>query len=231
MKNQYFGDVNDYLKYGLLRCCAEAGWNVGVCWMLTPDDTKSDGRKTAYLNDAENWRSHDPVLYDALGAAVIGGNRSVSAAEAAGIISGARYDADLVPDAIRARREWFQRARRVLAESDIIFFDPDNGLEVQSKPKGRKDSSKYIFWDEVEEAGSSGASVLIFQHFARENRKAHVARLSTELKARAPGATVTPFITSNVLFLLASTPRHADRTGATLDLVQARWGSRFRLQV
>ena len=24
MKNQYFGDVNDYRKYGLLRCIAEA---------------------------------------------------------------------------------------------------------------------------------------------------------------------------------------------------------------
>jgi hypothetical protein len=43
MKDQYFGDVNDYLKYGLLRCFAEAGWRVGVCWMLTPDDGGRDG--------------------------------------------------------------------------------------------------------------------------------------------------------------------------------------------
>jgi len=37
MKNQYFGDINDYRKYGLLRCFAEAGLNIGVCWMLTPE--------------------------------------------------------------------------------------------------------------------------------------------------------------------------------------------------
>ena len=33
MKDQYFGDINDYRKYGLLRpIIASSGW------MLTPDD-------------------------------------------------------------------------------------------------------------------------------------------------------------------------------------------------
>ena len=44
MKNQYFGDVNDYRKYGLLRVFAnQAAFNIGVCWMLTPDDERRDG--------------------------------------------------------------------------------------------------------------------------------------------------------------------------------------------
>ena len=39
MKNQYFGDINDYRKYGLLRLIAKkTGLKIGICWMLTPDD-------------------------------------------------------------------------------------------------------------------------------------------------------------------------------------------------
>src|SRR5689334_17138573 len=45
MKHQYFGDVNDYRKYGLLRSIQkEAGLRVAVCWMLTPNDGRSDGK-------------------------------------------------------------------------------------------------------------------------------------------------------------------------------------------
>ena len=40
MKNQYFGDVNDYRKYGLLRLLGRAGKvKIGVCWMLTRTTT------------------------------------------------------------------------------------------------------------------------------------------------------------------------------------------------
>ena len=70
MKNQYFGDVNDYSKYGLLRCFADSGLNIGVCWMLTPDDSRSDGRKIRYLSDPEKWKGFDPTLFDYLADAI-----------------------------------------------------------------------------------------------------------------------------------------------------------------
>ncbi|MDO8501594.1 MAG: hypothetical protein Q7S20_07100 [Gemmatimonadaceae bacterium] len=54
MKHQYFGDVNDYRKYGLLRILQQAsGLRLGVCWMLTPDDTRTDGKFVAYLGDSK----------------------------------------------------------------------------------------------------------------------------------------------------------------------------------
>jgi hypothetical protein len=47
MKNQYFGDINDYHKYGLLRQLGKGGQlTTAVCWMLTPDDGRSDGGHT-----------------------------------------------------------------------------------------------------------------------------------------------------------------------------------------
>ena len=35
MKNQYFGDVGDYGKYGLLRHIANNGIKIAVNWYLT----------------------------------------------------------------------------------------------------------------------------------------------------------------------------------------------------
>ena len=36
VKDQYFGDVNNYRKYGLLRALGHAGLKTLVVWMLTP---------------------------------------------------------------------------------------------------------------------------------------------------------------------------------------------------
>jgi hypothetical protein len=41
VRNQYFGDINDYRKYGLIRALTNHGeLRTTVCWMLTPDDGK-----------------------------------------------------------------------------------------------------------------------------------------------------------------------------------------------
>ena len=46
MKNQYSGDINDCLKHGLLRVIArKTCLAVAVCWMLTEDDGRMDGKK------------------------------------------------------------------------------------------------------------------------------------------------------------------------------------------
>lgn len=39
-----------------------------------------------------------------------------------------------------------------LKTSELLFFDPDNGIEVMSNPKGCKNSSKYIYWDDLQSA-------------------------------------------------------------------------------
>lgn len=228
MKNQYVGDVNDYLKYGLLRCCAEVGWTVGVCWMLTPDDIRSDGGKVGYLADPSGWRNHDPILFDALATAVSGGNRDVERIEKLGIIPQATYFRETVPEFIEGRISWLNRALAKLQENDLLFFDPDNGLEIPSKPRGRRDSSKYLYWDEVELAWAAGASLLIFQHFARESRQAHISRLLSEFMERLPDSSVVPIGTPNVLFLSVWRANHARGIPHLLSLLNDRWETRMR---
>lgn len=81
MKNQYFGDVNDYRKYSLLRHLEQStGLSLALCWMLTPSDGSNDGQSTQYLRNPQSWRHIDLPLFDFLSRTVIEtGNRNVSA--------------------------------------------------------------------------------------------------------------------------------------------------------
>jgi hypothetical protein len=170
MKNQYFGDRNDYRKYGLLRALAEAsGLRLGVCWMMTTDDGSTDGKFRDYLSQPATWRSFDPTLYDGL--REIAGVRSVEAIEATALLDGARFVKTIVPDHAARRREWFAEAIATLAECSLIFSDPDNGIEVRSCPPGHRKSSKFVAWRELEEAARRGHSLVIYQHFPRRERR------------------------------------------------------------
>src|SRR5438067_13642824 len=126
VKLQYLGDVSDYRKYAVLRDFAN-GWRVrtGVCWMLTPDDHGPDGGKTAYLHDPQKWRANDPELFDLLKRLVRGSEggeeRLLSRVEASGIIPGATFFDETVPDLADARREYMSRALEALRGTDLIF--------------------------------------------------------------------------------------------------------------
>jgi hypothetical protein len=128
VKNQYFGDVKDYLKYGLLRCFAASGLELGVCWLLTRDDGSTDGSDRRYL-EQPSWREHDPALYDFLLAACAKpSGRTVSNLEASGLLQ-ARFFSEFIPELDTARDAAFQRAGEQLAGSHLLFFDPDVGIE------------------------------------------------------------------------------------------------------
>ena len=228
MKNQYFADINDYLKYGLLRCFAEAGLRIGVCWMLTPDDARSDGRKISYLSDPKRWRDFDPPLFDSLAAAIGKNSRRVRHFQNSDLLPNASFSDAFVPDHHLSRKTWLTRSLRKLGDVDMLFFDPDNGIEVHSTPGGKKGSCKYLYWDEVQIAWKRGASLIIFQHFSREKRDRHVSRLARGLAECAPGAKIVPLITSNVVYFLVVQHRHAEVVNGPLLTIDKRWAGKVR---
>jgi hypothetical protein len=65
MKHQYFGDINDYRKYGLLRALQSSSLGgLLVAWMLTPDDGGPDGRSFAQRLVSElSRRTRAPVTH------------------------------------------------------------------------------------------------------------------------------------------------------------------------
>jgi hypothetical protein len=227
MKNQYFGDINDYLKYGLLRCFAETGLRIGVCWMLTPDDGRSDGRKIAYLTKPNLWREYDPVLYDTLSKAVTNRARHVRHVQKPAFLPNTLFFSELVPDNRPSREVWLSKALAKLARADLLFFDPDNGIEIQSKPSGRTGSCKYLYWDEIELAWVRRASLIVFQHFPRQNREQYVSRLASQLARHVPGGDVVPLITSNVVYFLACQPRHKVEISLAVEMIAKMWSGQI----
>ncbi len=209
MKHQYVGDVNDYVKYGLLReLTAHGQVSLTVAWMLTPDDYSRDGRKLGYLANPRKWRYHDPALYDALAQIVAHGQRCVTAIEDAGILPAATFHSDVVPRTVEERRAHFARTLDIASGSDMLFFDPDNGLEVASCPPGRRGSEKYLLWEELASAYRAGSSVLIYQHFPRQEREVYIRSISQRICSETSSCEVLAFRTANVAFLLVP-QRHA----------------------
>lgn len=224
MKDQYFGDVNDYCKYGLLRQFAAAGLEITVAWMLTPDDESSDGRRLDYLARPETWEHYDPRLFASLKAllsASIG--RRVSFVENSWILPDTRFYRDLVPQGEAERARWCEGLLETARGSDLIFLDPDTGVEVPSTPRGTQRSDRYVYWSELAVLYRAGFSLFVYQHFPREKRSTLI-RGKVELLAERTGAeAIEAFETSNVLFLLAAQRRHVAAFDSAMAVIEARW--------
>ncbi len=228
VKDQYVGDINDYRKYALLRALSTGGANrVGVCWMMTPSDGGVDGGKLAYLQQPARHRHVDPELFDILAhAASAPERRRLATIEGSGAIPGARYHNDLLPDEVAGRHAFMGRCAYEFGDVDLVFFDPDNGLEV-SLPKGRKNSSKYLYLDEVSAFYASGKSLLIYQHFPHVKRSVFIGNCAERLGAVAPGASLWAFTTAHVVFLLVLHPASLPRLHSAAAAACARWAPEF----
>jgi hypothetical protein len=230
VKNQYFGDVSDYRKYGLLRLLTDGGLTLGVNWMLTPNDDGTDGNKREYLSDPAKWRGCDEALYDGLTALLDGGQPpGVSLLEGSDLLPDTTFFSELVPDGKEERLAWASQARGTLSDCDLVFLDPDNGLEIKSKKIGAKNSSKFALWDEVRAYWEQGSSLLIYQHWIRMERSAFFNQQATCLKELLGVDQVIGISTAHVLFLLVPQAEHVEQLEVGLTLLPLGWESQIKL--
>jgi hypothetical protein len=180
MKDQYVGDIGDFGKYGLLRAlCGGPGMqpssdllpSLGIVWYQTPYDKDSKhGEHTGYLTasarNLRGFRACDPHLYDQVARVVRSGERSVRSIMQSGIFSGGtRFFREEVPEAAD-REVWCDAACDEVRGCQVIFLDPDNGLEPQGR-YSRKASNRYVLPWEVERFGLLDATLVIYQHSGR----------------------------------------------------------------
>jgi hypothetical protein len=229
MKNQYFGDINDYHKYGLLRVFALAKFGpISVCWMMTHDDDRKDGHLTKYLSDSATWEKYDPPLFRFLNKEVLWKKeRTVSAMRRSDLIPKSRFYCNYIKDDIR--EPFLQGFSHTLWKKGLIFFDPDNGLEVPSVKKHSSGSCRYLYWNEVNRFYKKGYSLLIYQHFPRVNREQYINARAREIFASVAADEVYCFKTSKVGFFCI--PQRAER-GKLKDIcsrIRSQWKEKFSI--
>ena len=225
MKNQYFGDVNDYRKYGLLRSVQSvSSLNLLVAWMLTPDDGGPDGGFRSYLSQPGRWKRFDPELYAGLASLLQSARHPrVSFLEDTDLLPRSSFFSEEVPENHSERNRWFSSLLRASSSVDVVFLDPDNGIEIPSKPAGRKSSSKYVLWSELAQLWAAGCSLVIYQHFPRKPRDVFVADLISKLRMLTSAPFIEAFRTPHVLFLVAAQLRHEQALRAGAAAAATAW--------
>jgi hypothetical protein len=191
MQNRYVGDVGDFAKYSLLRALlGQSRLRLGIVWYLFADESHNmDGLHTSYLQRSE-FRKLDPELHDRLSRIVRSGRRSVRSIFQAEIFPPDTLFFDLPiapPSHVRAAREtheacrtkWLSSALAATAGCDLVFLDPDNGLETRSIRKHAPRAGKYVFWDELESFWDRGQSLVVYHHL---NRSASVEEQTKVLR-------------------------------------------------
>ncbi len=254
MQDRYVGDVGDFGKFGLLRAlCAESHpspLNLGVVWYLVPNESHNeDGRHTRYLKNSTRFRNCDSELYDGLRQLllddrgdVISNRRHLSTVESSGLLpfgtlffsEPLRYQAGMrSKDRIALRSQWLARALRVTANADVVFVDPDNGIECQSVSRTASAGPKYIFWDEIGAFAARGQTVVIYHHLNRTLSSAEqIKMLRLQFDERMPPG----FTTMDVVFkrgtrrayFIAGAARHRHILNQRLSrMLETPWANHF----
>lgn len=124
MRDQYVGDISDYLKFAFLRAVRHDYNQLGMAWYYLPGhDGRPDGQHVDYLMEPA-WSELDPPLYQSLGNLP---QRTVAALERQNFWpQETRFHR--APVGEPTRPEWVDSMVADLDESDLIFLDPDNGL-------------------------------------------------------------------------------------------------------
>lgn len=239
MQDRYAGDLGDYGKYALLEALATGSvtggasgvsLSLGVHWYRVPDENHlNDGKFTGYLerspqND-ERYRDCDPRLYDKLAHLVRSGRRDLGAVEESGILPKAtRFFSrplsftHLGPgsaDRAAHRAQWHADALESLEQCELVFLDPDNGLECAISPTARG-GPKFTRLAEAADFAARGQSLVIYHHIGRRDSADVQVRRQLRRLADACPTSHQPFAlrwhrgTSRAYLVVPAAAAHAD---------------------
>jgi hypothetical protein len=181
MQDKYTGDIGDFGKYTLLNKLSELSCNsvtLGVNWYYVniPEKQSGDGRHIDYLNshNPKNilFRECNPKLYEELKNIVKTNKRKISKIETRHILpkSTIFYSVPLpfspgsVSQRCTEREDWFLKSLTQFKKADILFLDPDNGIQSYKLKKSDKGAIKHAFVDEIYRYFQNKKSLIIYRH-------------------------------------------------------------------
>lgn len=178
MQDNYVGDIGDYGKYGLLRTITASGLSLAVNWyQVRPLESKTetannrriqqDGKYTSYLSSPEQYRHYDPELFDCL-FELVKKNRTIEAVEKSGVVT-ADFFGEILTG--KDRNVWHERGLEKTSGAQVVFLDPDNGLETERMHQCGTASEKHVAWQELKDYYERGQSVILYQHRPQRTKK------------------------------------------------------------
>ena len=196
MQDKYVGDIGDFGKYLLLRTIhniSSGKIRLGVNWYRVDGEKikNGDGKFTDYLendyNKAYFYRDCDPVLYDQLKSIVSNNLRKISEVEKQALLpdSTIYYSKPLpCPSSCifqreKDREDWFLESLEIMKSTDVIFLDPDNGIQTRNIKKTQSRANKYAFHDEIQRYYEIGKTIIFYTHRDRSKDAVYRERLLT----------------------------------------------------
>jgi hypothetical protein len=243
------GDVGDFGKYGLLRALCAHDFSLGVVWYLVPDEGgDGNGAHVGYLDprptNLRRFRNCDPALYDALGEIVHNGTRSVRGIRERAILPPGTvfYEEPLSfdgmpgigPAATKARLEhrsdWGRGAVEATQECDVVFADPDNGLESGTLRHHRR-GPKFAYYDELAPYLDRGQSLVVYHHLhrsypTREQVRERLAQVGERL-GEEPFALLYKRGSPRAFFVVPSMVHASMLSERARRFVNGCWGQHF----
>lgn len=251
MQNRYFCDIGDFGKYGMLRELIKSGIKLGINWYLFPDETHNgDGKHTQFLhNDRYGLSLCDLELYTFLQQSwndiERGASRTVSKIEESKILGETQYFSKEISFPFHTdckvrlsrRKAWHNESMEMLKSAQIVFYDPDNGLEVDSVGITSKKGGKYVQYEELKNQYKAGQSIIVYYHgplwFKQGEIVPFVQKISNKIKEYIGNDSTVKCLkwetTSKRFYFWIMRPEHrAKLLGSFSVLSSGEWGKHFK---
>jgi hypothetical protein len=206
MKNQYFGDRNDYFKYDLLILMAErlATKRLSIVWMRTENDRSNDGGKIKYSRG-----TGERGLYGFLQRVLEEGDQARDVRKLGEYFQGTSHNFEYCHYGSERlfvhseRTAYFDGIPKETLDNAVVFLDPDNGLEVKSTGDGNGD--RYVTYNDVASIyGRMGkaAILVIYQHLPRLHRRLFLYGTFNRLVERLKGPMPVSISDNQIAFII-----------------------------
>ena len=237
MQDRYAGDIGDYGKIGLLRAIQRTGLSIGINWYKTEPTKQEYHQDGRFRQEDGKYRippqlaECDPELAGILLDISAKESRSIKDIQKARLIPNAEYyDKEI---SIEQRGKWHGMALKKLANANVVFLDPDNGMLVKSVRKNAEQSVKYTFYEEVEDYVGRGQSVIVYNHRSRKKAETYFREICDrfrEMEAiqdKAINAITFPRYTVRDYFIISANDKHGLKIQEALNqLLKSTWGEK-----
>ncbi len=137
-----------------------------------------------------------------------------------------KFYSPILKDEKQEQGRYYKNLEGRVRGCNLIFFDPDNGLQVKLK-LGRKKSSKYLYWQFLKRFYKRGRSVLIYQHDPFEKRTVFLKRTRAAIAKNMKVKNVFALRTPKMVFFLVPDRSKARRYKQCCEQIKQVWAGQI----